>query len=250
MRYDRAVGRQGVRTISRAPNGNHPLSRIPNDLGWMWLKRTDFREPAKQYQAPPTRNYWNAGVNVAYGSRGSGAYGGDTLLKSHTRQEPTSWWSWLFGAVPDGSRITMEDYNRAAVNLSYGNTAQVQHEMGDLFNDIMGAVVPGWDARPDWMKKIVFKPDPNKILAAANKLAPNAGAQAIQAANAAGLDVYIDGPTGPILMTPEMAQGIYKGYPMYTKARGMVGDFFGAVPTWIWLAGAGGVVLLFAMKRK
>ena len=33
--------------------------------------------------------------------------------------------------------------------------------LGDLFNDIVGSIVPGWDDRPQWMKdiKVTVKPD-------------------------------------------------------------------------------------------
>jgi hypothetical protein len=146
--------------------------------------------------------------------------------------------------------MTIEDFSRSQSYFAYGQPMSRPVHLGDFFNDIMGAVVPGWDQRSEALKNIKLKVDPNKVLAAANKLAPGAGGQAVRAANAAGLDVYVDTPAGRVLVTPEMAQGAYAGYPMYTRAQSMIGGMFSAVPLWVWLAGAGGVVVLFGMRGR
>lgn len=244
-RYNKSVGRQS--------------------LGWMPLIDWGWRPPMRLPETPAVRNYWNAGVNFAYGGRDRiynrpaytapaisytpseerrGAYGGDTMLKERTRPT-TSWWDNLFSGPPG---VTPENFDRATVYMQYGDTEGARAELGDLFNDVMGAIVPGWDQRPDYLKNLRLKVDPNKILNAAQKIAPGAGGDAIRAANMAGLDVYVDTPGGRVLMTPELAQGIYKNYPMYTQAQGFLSGITSSPMT---MVAIGGVALgLFLMLKR
>lgn len=139
------------------------------------------------------------------------------------------------------------NYYNAGVMVAYGKTNEAAAELGDLFNDVMGAIVPGWDQRPDWMKRIAVKPDPTKLLQAAQRVAPQAGAQVVSAANRYGFNIYANTPAGQVMVSPEMAQGMYQGMPFLARAQ----SAFESVPGWVWAVGAGGVVLLFvAMKRK
>lgn len=222
MRYDRAVGKQA------------------STLGVSWWDSFVSSAPVPAPRISPwSENYWNAGVNQAYSSRGSG---GDTGLKPRRRKKR----SWLFGAPPE---VGVEALNRAQSYMEYGNPGAAKAELGDLFNDIMGAIVPGWDMRPQALKDIRLKADPNKLMAAAQKLAPGAGAQAVRAANAAGLDVYVDTPAGPVLVTPEMAQGVYANYAYYTKARSAFDSVTNNLPM-IAMLGGGALLLFMVMKRR
>jgi Putative peptidoglycan binding domain len=133
--------------------------------------------------------------------------------------------------------------------MQYGDTTAAKHELGDLFNDIMGAVVPGWGERPQALKNLQLKVDPAKALAAVQKIAPGAGGQAVQAANAAGLNVYANTPAGKVLITPEMAQGAYKNYPMYTETMDMVGSVLDSPYTLPIVVGGIGLGLYLMMKR-
>lgn len=54
--------------------------------------------------------------------------------------------------------------------LGYG----IRPELGGLFDDAMKAIVPGWDQRPDWMKKIKIKLKPERMLEQARVFAPEA----------------------------------------------------------------------------
>ncbi|MGH3053353.1 MAG: hypothetical protein ACRDL7_00055 [Gaiellaceae bacterium] len=208
-------------------------------LGWSFWDM--FSEPSQETLPiqPYSSNYWNAGVNQSY-----------AMPKHATRGPYRPWWEvFSMGAAPVG----VEAFNRAQVQMDYGNTKAAQHELGDLFNDIMGAVVPGWDQRSDALKDIKIKADPAKILQAAQKIAPGAGGDAVRAANAAGLNVFVDTPGGPVLVTPEMAQGLYANYPMYTKARGLFDSVMnlGGImsPTMLLAGGAVAFGLYLMMKR-
>lgn len=239
--YDRAVGRQSLRRA--------------DTLGWMPLIDWGWKAPLRLPETAATKNFWNAGVNMAYGGRdriystpsksypsgGSTArYGGDTQLKQKPRRR-----SWLFGASPE---VSPTNYDRASIYMQYGDQAAAKHELGDLFNDIMGAVVPNWDQRPAALKNLQLKVDPAKALAAVQKIAPGAGGQAVQAANAAGLNVYANTPAGKVLITPEMAQGAYKNYPMYTEAMETVGDVASSPMLWLAMGGIG-LGLWLMLKR-
>jgi hypothetical protein len=116
--------------------------------------------------------------------------------------------------------------------------------LGDLFNDIMGAIVPGWESRPDWMKKIQIKPDPNKLVQAAVKVAPQTAPKIIGAAEQAGLNVYVQTPTGAVPVTPWTAELAAQGYGLYTRTKTAIGE----IPGWVWLLG-GGVLLIVLMPR-
>jgi len=228
-RYPRAVGKQP-------------------QLGWSFLDWfSDYEKPAPLARIPAVDNYWNAGVNMAYGR--SAAYpprsGGDTGLKPRgTRRASRAWWDFL-GASPS-AQIGVDAFERANMQLAYGNVNDAKAELGDLFNDIMGSIVPGWDQRPEFLKKIVVKPDPNKIVQAAQKIAPNAGADIVRAANANGMQIYVNTPAGQVNVTPETAQLYYGNYQFLSRAQ----DTLGSLSPMTWLAVGGiGLGLFLIMKR-
>lgn len=196
---------------------NHSLDygRSPYWLGATPIERRGYRQPRALSVIPAARNYWNAGVNMSY------------------RGKPPK---------PHRLSVTAAQYFNAGVNVAYGNVNQ----LGDLFNDIMGAVVPGWDARPQWMKNIVIKPDPSKILAAAQKVAPQAAGQIVGAAERAGLNVFVNTPAGQVPVSPATAQSLYAGYPMFAQAQSALGS----IPTMAWVAGGGAILLLVLTMKK
>lgn len=225
-RFDRAVGRQA------------------QTLGWMPLIDWGWKAPERLPESPYVQNFWNAGVNMAYGGREripvvSRRSGGDTTLKPRRKR------SWFFGAHPEVSPTNLD---RATIYMQYGNHHGAKAELGDLFNDIMGAVVPGWSERPQALKNLQLKVDPAKALAAVQKIAPGAGGQAVSAANAAGLNVYANTPAGKVLITPEMAQGAYKNYPMYTEAMEVAGSILDSPMTLLAIGGIG--LGLFLMLKR
>jgi hypothetical protein len=225
QRYDRAVGRQAQ----------------PNQLGWSFWDMFATPQPRQPLPlAPWSPNYWNAGVNQAYASR-SYRSGGDTGLKPGRRKK-RSFFS--LNAPPVG----VEAFNRAQFQMEYGNHQAAQADLGDLFNDIMGAVIPGWDQRPQALKDIRIKPDPNKIIAAAQKSFPNAGGDIVRAANAAGMNIFVQTPMGEVLVTPQNAQLYYGNYQFITKAQGVLGSLTNNLPMIAILGG--GAILLFVMLRK
>lgn len=145
-------------------------------------------------------------------------------------------------------------YDTALTNFAYGNFTPRRKKsryaggLGDLFGDIMGAVVgkENWDARPDWMKNVQVKPDPATLFKAASKVvSPKKVGQIVGQANQAGFNMFYRTPAGQIPVTPEFAEGVYGNYPTYLSAR----EAFGSVPTWVYLLGAGGILFAF-MKRK
>lgn len=142
--------------------------------------------------------------------------------------------------------LSVTQYYNAGVLTAYGQTDQARLQLGDLFNDVMGAVVPGWAARPDWMKKIVVKPDPQKLMSAAQKVAPNAAGQIVGAAEKAGINLFVNTPGGQIPLTPGMAQGLYANAPWLVGAK----ETLSVIPSWVWIAGAGGILLLVVSMRK
>lgn len=188
---------------------------MPYNIGEAGLERIGRVKPVALNRIPAMKNYWNAGVNMAY--------------RRGTKQQPISPSSY--------------DYYNAGVNVAYGNVNQASNQLGDLFNDIMGAVVPGWDARPDWMKKIVVKPDPQKIIQTAQQVAPQAAGNIVKAANDAGVNVFYNTPAGQIPVTPGMAQGAYSGLPFMASMS--------SIPSTVWIAGGAGLLLLvmFAAKK-
>lgn len=133
-------------------------------------------------------------------------------------------------------------YDTALNQLAYGVTPQ----MGDLFNDIMGAVVPAWDKRPDWMKKIVVKPDPAKLIQAASKVVkPEQAGALVDQANRAGVNLFYNTPAGQVPVTGDMAQNAMTYGPGYYSAYNAVSS----VPVWVYAVGGVAVLALF-MARK
>lgn len=135
------------------------------------------------------------------------------------------------------------NYQMAGLYEAYG-----QPQMGDLFNDIMGAVVPKWEQRPDWMKKIKIKPDPLKIAQTAAKVVPpkEMGRVVDQAAKY-GVNLQYSTPAGNVPITGQMVSSGYQNLPIIASfAKGM-----SEIPTWAYVAGGLGVVLLVVtMVRK
>lgn len=136
-------------------------------------------------------------------------------------------------------------YDSALNSAAYGNTAM----MGDLFGDIMGAVVgkDNWDARPQWMKDIVVKPDPAKIASAAVKLVPPklVGNVATQA-NKAGINLFYNTPAGQVPITPGMAEGAWSNFPAFARGASM----FSEIPSWVIMAGGMGLFLLIFLQGR
>lgn len=135
-------------------------------------------------------------------------------------------------------------YDTALTELAYGKPVQ----MGDMFGDVMGAIVgkDNWDARPEWMKNIKVKPDPAKLFSTAAKvLPPKLIGKAVGQANNAGFDMFYNTPAGQIPVTPEFAEGVYGNYPTYLKTR----DIFASVPWWVYAVGGLGIVFAFSMRK-
>lgn len=139
--------------------------------------------------------------------------------------------------------IPMSVYETAMNSSAYGPQATAQ--MGDLFNDIMGAVVPGWDKRPDWMKKIQVKPDPARIVQSVQQvIPPKEAGRVLQTVNRYGFDLAYKTPTGAVPITPEMLQSGYSNLPMISR----VSSAISAIPWWVYVAG-GGLVLVVLLKK-
>jgi len=135
-------------------------------------------------------------------------------------------------------------YDTALTQMAYGQPQQ----MGDLFGDIMGAVVgkENWDARPTWMKNMQVKPDPAKLFSTAAKvLPPKVVGRVVGQANQAGFDMFYNTPAGSIPITQETAEGIYSNYPTFLKTR----DVFASVPWWVYALGAGGILFAFSVRK-
>lgn len=142
------------------------------------------------------------------------------------------------GAIP----FTL--YDTALTAMAYGQPQQ----MGDLFGDIMGAVVgqKNWEARPDWMKKIAVKPDPAKLLSTAAKVVPpRLVGKIVGQADQAGFNMFYNTPAGSIPINAQTAEGIYSNYPAFARTQ----DVFASVPWWVYALGAGGIVFAFAMRK-
>ncbi len=134
-------------------------------------------------------------------------------------------------------------YDTALNEAAYGRPAM----MGDLFNDIMGAVVPKWDDRPDWMKKIVVKPDPAKIAATAIKaVPPSQVGKVVSQAEKYGMNFFYNTPTGQVPVTAQTAESMYGNFPALLSAR----NAFSSIPTWAYLAAGAGIILLVVASRK
>lgn len=135
-------------------------------------------------------------------------------------------------------------YDTALNEAAYGRPEMI----GDLFNDIMGAVVPKWDDRPDWMKKIVVKPDPAKIAATAIKaVPPSQVGRVVGQAEKYGMNFFYNTPAGQVPVTADTAESVYGNFPAMLRA----GGFASSIPTWAIMAGGVGLfVLIFMQARK
>lgn len=133
-------------------------------------------------------------------------------------------------------------YDTALNQLAYGQAPQ----MGDFFNDVMGAVVPAWDKRPDWMKKIVVKPDPAKLIQAASKVVKPAQAGAlVDQANRAGVNLFYNTPAGQVPVSGDMAQNAMTYGPGYYSAYNAASS----VPVWVYAVGGLAVLSLLLMRK-
>ena len=140
-------------------------------------------------------------------------------------------------------RVPVVLYDTALNSAAYGNTAV----MGDLFNDIMGAVVPKWNDRPDWMKKIVVKPDPAKIAETAIKaVPPSRVGKVIGQAEKYGVNLFYNTPAGQIPVTSQTAESMYSNFPAFARAHAGLSS----IPTWVYLVGGLGLVLVVFMTKK
>lgn len=143
--------------------------------------------------------------------------------------------------------LTHSQYYNAGVLTAYGKMDEAKLQLGDFFNDVMGAIVPGWDQRPEELKKIKLTLDPRKVYAQATKmLSPDQAAKVAAAAQQAGVNVSYRG----VPMTPEAVRAAYESGGVYAayQAGGAAG-VAGLVPTWAWIAGGVGLVLVFAARR-
>jgi hypothetical protein len=139
-------------------------------------------------------------------------------------------------------RIPVVLYDTALNSAAYGNTAV----MGDLFGDVMSAVVgkDNWDARPDWMKKVKIKADPAKIVKA---VPPKVIGIVAKQAEKVGVNVFYKTPTGDMQITPDMAEGAWSNFPAFARASNMLGS----IPSWVIMAGGVGLfVLIFLQGRR
>lgn len=133
-------------------------------------------------------------------------------------------------------------YDLAKAELNYGKPQM----MGDLFGDVMGAVVgkENWDARPQWMKNIKVKPNPTALMRA---VPPQYVGRAAQYAQNYGVNTYYRTPAGDVQITPGMMQDAYSNFPMFSRAL----SGFSNIPVWVYAVGGVGIlVLLMSMKRK
>jgi len=135
-------------------------------------------------------------------------------------------------------------YDTALTSLAYGQTPV---QMGDLFNDIMGAVIPGWDQRPDDLKKIQLKVDPAKIIQATAKVVPpSTVAKGVALANQNGVNLFYRTPAGNVEVTPGLLQSAYSNYPMFSSAM----SGLQSIPWWVYALGGGVLLMLLMPKGK
>lgn len=133
-------------------------------------------------------------------------------------------------------------YELANLYRSYGNP-----QMGDLFNDIVGAVVPGWDKRPDWMKKIQIKPDPLKLAQTAAKVVPpKEVGRVVDQASKYGINLAYQTPAGSVPITGGMVSSGYQNFP----ALASFANKFSDIPTWVYVVGGIGAVLVLVTVIK
>lgn len=174
----------------------------------------------------------------------------DTALTEAAYGRPVSVTPWLerpdtpirdVVTARNGVPLTMTLYDTALARSAYGQAPQ----LGDLFNDIVGAIVPGWDDRPQWMKDIRVKPNaPQIIQQAAKVVSPEKVGNVIDQAQKYGFNIFYRTPAGEVPVTGSTAAGLYRNYPVVAKAR----ETLAAVPPMVWLGG-GAVLLLLLMRR-
>jgi len=138
-------------------------------------------------------------------------------------------------------RIPVVLYDTALNSSAYGNTAM----MGDLFGDVMSAVVgkDNWDARPDWMKNIKVKPDPAALLKA---VPPKVVGTVATQAQKAGINLFYRTPAGEVAITPGMAEGAWSNFPAFSRATSMLGE----IPSWVVMVGGIGLFVLIFMQGR
>jgi len=136
-------------------------------------------------------------------------------------------------------------YNTALALSAYGD-----HQMiGDLFGDIMGAVVgkDNWNARPDWMKNIKIKPDPAAILKkAATVVPPKQVGNLVRTAADYGMNMFYRTPAGNVPMTGDMVEGAYSGYPAFAVTKNALAN----IPIWVYVGGGGLILYLLMQTRR
>ena len=136
-------------------------------------------------------------------------------------------------------------YDLALLEQGYGR-AQM---LGDLFGDMMGAVIgkDNWDARPDWMKAIKVNPDPVKIAkTAASIVAPKEVGRVVDQASKYGIDLAYKTQFGHVPITGGMVASGYHNVPMIASlSRGAA-----SVPVWVYIGGAVLVVGLIVASKK
>lgn len=132
-------------------------------------------------------------------------------------------------------------YDLAKAEMNYGKPQM----MGDLFGDVMGAVIgkENWDARPDWMKNIKVKPNPAALMRA---VPPQYVGRAAQYAQNYGVNTYYRTPAGDVQITPGMMQDAYTNFPMFSRAL----SGFSSIPMWVYLAGGVGLAVLLMSKTR
>lgn len=138
-------------------------------------------------------------------------------------------------------RIPVVLYDTALNSAAYGNTAV----MGDLFGDVMSAVIgkDNWNSRPDWMKNIKVKPDPAALVKA---VPPKVVGTVAAQAQKAGINLFYRTPTGEMQITPGMAEGAWSNFPAFARASNMLGS----IPSWVIMAGGIGLFVLIFMQGR
>ena len=143
--------------------------------------------------------------------------------------------------IKRGNHVQGVLYDTALNEAAYGRPEM----MGDLFGDVMGAVIgkDNWDARPDWLKKVKIKPNPEALVKA---VPPKVVGTVAKQAEKVGINIFYRTPGGDVRITPDMAEGAYSNFPAFSKAM----QGFSAIPTWAYLAAGAGVILLVFAARK
>lgn len=145
--------------------------------------------------------------------------------------------------IKRGNHIQGVLYDTALNEAAYGRPQMI----GDLFNDIMGAVVPKWDERPDWMKKIVVKPDPAKIAGMAIKaVPPSQVGKVVSQAEKYGMNFFYNTPAGQVPVNAQTAESMYGNFPAMLSAK----NALSSIPTWAYVAGGVGLILLIFVAKK